>query len=848
MKDSESAALAPIWSKLREEVQTPEYYKKWSAGWDATKLLLKETAEIQAEFVMETVRRALIPEGKPTAPLAGAIGKFLSRVLTGQNAVSQPYLVVPRSVPLEQMSEREKERYIQNRVDYAATLVVKQLVKHCVPLSEAQVIQLLEQYAPGPARLPPQLLNYLLRLAEKSRVEGEVSQQLRGALEKVRTGLQGLRPYREQQEQLQKIAGLLESVPVLDGAKGPWVNMVLQETETLADRENWRGLLGHAASSGTPSKRWREEGAKRIESLGKMGFREMALRWLSAGVTPGEPRRQLKPGEAELLKGFVWLLADFSDLETAGAIGGIAEECFRKIPQVGAVSHKLGNACVNVLAEMPSLNAVGQLSRLRARLKYSTAKRLAEKALDRAAEKAGMTRNDLEDISVPTYEMELPGVLRRELGGYSAEMTVVGSAEIAITWRTAEGKIVKSAPAEVKRNHPEVLKALKRTAKDAEQMLRAQRLRMEKLYLSEHSVRFEDWRERTVEHPLLAEMTRRLIWQFEDETGGKGLGMWSLEGMAGADGKALRGLDGTRVRLWHPLGTDVKTVLAWRKWLEERQITQPFKQAHREIYVLTDAERQTETYSNRFAAHIIAQHTLDALCRERGWGNRLQGQFDSGGATPTLELQERGFVVEFWVQAPQDAPMSASGISLYVATDQVRICDSHRVAIALERIPPLVFSEVMRDVDLFVGVSSIANDPSWMDQGERVAYGDYWHTWSFGELSATALMRREILEELLPKLKIRERCKIEDKFLIVQGERAMYKIHLGSGNILMEPGSKYLCIVPGKNIYSSGGKTPHRVFLPFEGDSTLAIILSKAFLLAEDTKITDPVILRQLPN
>ena len=36
------------------------------------------------------------------------------------------------------------------------------------------------------------------------------------------------------------------------------------------------------------------------------------------------------------------------------------------------------------------------------------------------------------------------------------------------------------------------------------------------------------------------------------------------------------------------------------------------------------------------------------------------------------------------------------------------------------------------------------------------------------------------------------------------------------------------------------------VFLPFEGDKTLAVILSKAFLLAADTKITDETILSQI--
>jgi hypothetical protein len=36
------------------------------------------------------------------------------------------------------------------------------------------------------------------------------------------------------------------------------------------------------------------------------------------------------------------------------------------------------------------------------------------------------------------------------------------------------------------------------------------------------------------------------------------------------------------------------------------------------------------------------------------------------------------------------------------------------------------------------------------------------------------------------------------------------------------------------------------VALPFEGDMTLSVILSKAFLLAADDKITDPSILSQI--
>jgi hypothetical protein len=78
----------------------------------------------------------------------------------------------------------------------------------------------------------------------------------------------------------------------------------------------------------------------------------------------------------------------------------------------------------------------------------------------------------------------------------------------------------------------------------------------------------------------------------------------------------------------------------------------------------------------------------------------------------------------------------------------------------------------------------------------------------------------------------------------VKGSLRTYKIHLGSGNILMEPNDQYLCIVPDRG--GAAAKAGEKVFLPFEGDSTLSIILSKAFLLADDQEIKDGTILRQL--
>jgi hypothetical protein len=161
----------------------------------------------------------------------------------------------------------------------------------------------------------------------------------------------------------------------------------------------------------------------------------------------------------------------------------------------------------------------------------------------------------------------------------------------------------------------------------------------------------------------------------------------------------------------------------------------------------------------------------------------------------------------------------------------------------LERVPALVLSEIMRDVDLFVGVASVGNDPTWQDGGPGGRFRDYWASYSFGELSETARTRHATLERLIPRLKIAGQCTLTDRFLVVRGKLRTYKIHLGSSNVLMEPNDQYLCIVPARDPVLAGAD---RLFLPFEGDTTMSIVLSKAFLLAADESIKDPTIVRQI--
>jgi hypothetical protein len=186
---------------------------------------------------------------------------------------------------------------------------------------------------------------------------------------------------------------------------------------------------------------------------------------------------------------------------------------------------------------------------------------------------------------------------------------------------------------------------------------------------------------------------------------------------------------------------------------------------------------------------------------------------------------------------------SHAGIYLFLTTDQVRFYRrGQAMPLPLTEVPPLAFSEIMRDVDLFVGVASIGNDPNWTDSGFGRGHIDYWNHYAFGELFPTAQTRKAVLERIVPRLKIADRCSFTDRYLRVRGKLGTYKIHLGSGNILMEPNDQYLCIVPISPTVDRSG----RVYLPFEGDHMLSIIISKALLLADDDKIKDPSIRAQI--
>ncbi|MEV4415982.1 DUF4132 domain-containing protein [Catellatospora sp. NPDC049609] len=247
----------------------------------------------------------------------------------------------------------------------------------------------------------------------------------------------------------------------------------------------------------------------------------------------------------------------------------------------------------------------------------------------------------------------------------------------------------------------------------------------------------------------------------------------------------------------------------WQAEVVRRRLRQPVKQAFRELYLLTAAELAARDASARFAGHTVSGRVAVRLLSGRGW--RTHGEYADhqatrpagDGLTAALRCDFHGYF------GMGDVELGA--VRFLSGTDTVPLAE----------VPPVAFSEVMRDLDLVVSVAG--RDPDRQQSGPQ------------------AQSRAEVLSALIADLGLRK-VSVDGAAALVQGSRATYRVHLTSGSIHVEPGG-HLCVVP-----AGFGDRPHRrLFLPFADDDPMtSVILSKVLLLAEDDKITDPSILSQL--
>jgi hypothetical protein len=613
-------------------------------------------------------------------------------------------------------------------------------------------------------------------------------------------------------------------------------------------------LLVHAAAAPgpRPPDKWRAEGRRLLAAAphGETAVRRILERALAQpesrvhqkyrGGEPFDHFLWVHDSTARLLRGLLLIAGDLDERWVTPLLGDVLEYAGGGNGGSASAPRDLvvANAAVAALGRRP--DAVPRLARAQSRLKHRALLKGVAAALETAAERSGLSLGELVETTVPTSGLDAEGRRTEPLGAYTAVVAVAPPGTVSLSFRTDAGRELGGVPAAVRTEHAERLADLRAEVKDLKKTLAAQRVRVESLLAEERTWTADAWARHYRDHPLVGSLVRGLLWEVGTGNTWR-TGLLSGEGSLVDLDAAPLPADGD-IRLWHPLRAGAEEVRAWREHLLTAEVRQPFKQAFREIYRLTDAEVATGDHSNRFAAHVLRAPQAQALMRTRGWTGNSLGYWDGGFEGHVTKPYAPGWRAEFFFDLIEEESDDYGTPSL-ASSDQVRFSRQEGavwVPWPLVEVPPLIFTEAMRDVDLFVGVTSIAADPTWITRGQR-PHETYWQSVSFGALSEAAANRREALERLVPRLRIADRCSLTERFLEVRGDLRTYKIHLGSGNILMSPDDEYLCIVPSRD---DRGPT---VYLPFEEDGgLLSVILSKAFLLAADSTITDRSITSQI--
>ncbi len=247
----------------------------------------------------------------------------------------------------------------------------------------------------------------------------------------------------------------------------------------------------------------------------------------------------------------------------------------------------------------------------------------------------------------------------------------------------------------------------------------------------------------------------------------------------------------------------------YQKVLFERKVRQPFKQIFRELYVKL-SEELDKTESLMFAGNQIQpQKTVGAL-RSRRW----VADYEDG--LQKIYYKEN-IVARIYAMADWFSPSDVEAPTLeYVVFYDRKTFKPMKIT----EVPDIIYSEVMRDVDLAVSVAHAGGvDPE--------------------TSHSTVEMRRAIVECNLELFKIKN-VALEGNHAVIDGKLGRYTVHLGSG-VVHQMGNTMLYVVPVHSQHRG------RMFLPFiDDDPKTAEIMSKIILFAEDTKIKDPNILSQI--
>ena len=144
----------------------------------------------------------------------------------------------------------------------------------------------------------------------------------------------------------------------------------------------WQLIFDHFFNkkTGRPTKGWNRKTLELIDLIGHQDYQKYSigflrklrdLLYLIQHTKTGNELYFLHEKFQELFKGIIWATTFINESRSTELIENIGLTCFKKIPTHGAISVKLGNACLYALANLPDRGGIEQLLHFRNKITLS---------------------------------------------------------------------------------------------------------------------------------------------------------------------------------------------------------------------------------------------------------------------------------------------------------------------------------------------------------------------------------------------------------------------------------------------------------------------------------------------
>ncbi len=387
-------------------------------------------------------------------------------------------------------------------------------------------------------------------------------------------------------------------------------------------------------------------------------------------------------------------LAHLGDDETARQLA----QRIREWP--GQSANARAVAGLDVLAGMGTDAALMHLHGMATKLKYKPLQARAKVKITEIADARGLSSEELADRLVPTLGLDEAGALELNFGARKFFVRFDESLKPFVT--DAQGARLKDLPkpnsSDTAWQAESATQRFKQIKKNAKTIAALQVMRLEMAMVAQRRWSAASFRMCFIEHPVMRHLAARLVWgTYVDGQLDASFRVAEDLTLADANDHLFElGQDAT-VGIPHALEMTKESVTAFSQIFTDYEILQPFKQLGREVYALSDAEKQAGVLT-RFQNRVYATASVFGLS-SRGWdsvsygGGWLSEYSRTLGEDFAVAIQlDPGTVMGDPTNEPKQkiSAVTLSRRNGNIADDPTRF----------GQVNPILASEVLRDIEL----------------------------------------------------------------------------------------------------------------------------------------------------